>query len=144
MITRSLAAVADSSPTQFMAISDAQVGDGADMLVNPRLPWDEAARPRPAQRRRAASLQATRDAASRALVDRMKPTFDYSLNGFKPNIRTKHIHAPFVTLKELLLKLPPNVAFDVELSKAQSSLHMATQLDLSSKTLSMNHFLTWL
>lgn len=46
----------------------------------------------------------------------MRHTFDYHDHGFKPNVRGKHIHAPFVTLKELLLELPPGVPFDVELS----------------------------
>ncbi|KAH6636805.1 Glycerophosphoryl diester phosphodiesterase family-domain-containing protein [Chaetomium tenue] len=103
---------------QFMAISDAQSGDGAappSSLLPPRLPWDEAARPRPQQRRRAGSLHAPRDDVSKALVDRMRHTFDHHDHGFKPNVRGKHIHAPFVTLKELLLKLPADVPFDVEL-----------------------------
>jgi glycerophosphodiester phosphodiesterase len=103
-----------------MAISDAQLGDGAappSSLLPPRLPWDEAARPRPQQRRRAGSLHAPRDGVSRALVDRMRHTFDYHDHGFKPNIRGKHIHAPFVTLKQLLLELPADVPFDVELSE---------------------------
>ena len=47
----------------------------------------------------------------------MRHTFDYHDHGFKPNVRGEHIHAPFVTLKELLLELPTNITFDVELSE---------------------------
>jgi len=106
-----------------MAISDAQSGDGAaPTSQSPRLPWDEAARPSLQQRRRASSLHAPRNDASKALIDRMRHTFDYHDHGFKPNVRSRHIHAPFATLKELLLKVPTNIPFDVELSEQHPPL----------------------
>ena len=58
----------------------------------------------------------------------MHHTFDYHDHGFKPNVRSKHIHGPFVTLRELLLQLPANIVFDIELSK-QACLHVLTVLD---------------
>ena len=52
------------------------------------------------------------------LREKMKHTRDFKRKGFKGNSRGAHIQAPFATLEELFKKIPPEVGFNMELSKS--------------------------
>jgi hypothetical protein len=52
----------------------------------------------------------------------MQHTFEGANSGFvKPNTRSKHIHEPFITLRDMFEKLPETVSFDMEISKSQGA-----------------------
>ncbi|KAK0753576.1 Glycerophosphoryl diester phosphodiesterase family-domain-containing protein [Schizothecium vesticola] len=66
-------------------------------------------------------------------------TLDFGPSGFKPNLRREHIHAPFIALKDLLLQMPANVVFDMELSEHHSIFMRLGGMDLF--TVKLNKFL---
>ena len=63
---------------------------------------------------RANSLGSTSLSSSK-LSDRMKHTRDYKTKGYKGNSRGNTIQAPFTTLEEMFLKLPPTIGFNIEM-----------------------------
>lgn len=70
------------------------------------------------ERRRARSVGSHFEAGAVQIRDRMKHTADYKLKGFKPNTRGDFIQDSFATLKELLLQVPEDVGFDIEISSS--------------------------
>lgn len=73
---------------------------------------------------RSHSLNVYEQSRAKSLVDRMKHTFEFKLNeskafdSYKGNIRSEYIQASFMTLKELFVKLPESVRYDIEISKS--------------------------
>ena len=71
---------------------------------------------------RSHSLNVYEQSRAKELVERMKHTFEYKLNeykgfdSYKGNIRSAYIQAPFMTLEDLLRKLPESFSFDIEIS----------------------------
>ena len=72
---------------------------------------------------RSHSLNIYEHSRAKELVERMKHTFEYKLNeykgfdSYKGNIRSAYIQAPFMTLEDLLRKLPKSLGFDIEISR---------------------------
>lgn len=69
-----------------------------------------------AHRRRARSVESSRDCRSAHLAGQMKNTFEFSVKGFKGNTRGDYIHEPFVTLHDVLSQTSDNVSISIELS----------------------------
>ncbi|ORY60216.1 uncharacterized protein BCR38DRAFT_488398 [Pseudomassariella vexata] len=99
---------------QWMALSEAQSGSHEE-VPRGRLPWDERTRPSVRHRRDSRSLCARQDHPTKAMIDRMKHTFEYTNYNMKGNTRGDFIHDAFVTLRQLFEKFPENVSFDIEL-----------------------------
>lgn len=74
------------------------------------------------RRPRSRSLNAYDDSRSEDLVERMKYTEEGLQNTIKGNLRGHSIQEPSSTLEELLLNLPENIAFNVELSTCSQIL----------------------
>jgi glycerophosphodiester phosphodiesterase len=70
------------------------------------------------RRTRSLSLNAYEDSRTTDFNERMKHTFEFKLKGFKGNTTGDYIHESFITLKELLEKLPEPIAFNIEISKS--------------------------
>jgi len=72
---------------------------------------------------RSHSLNLYEQSSANDLVEKMKRTFEFKLNAYKGfksykgNIRPEYIQSSFVTLEDLLKKLPEDVRFDVEISE---------------------------
>lgn len=72
---------------------------------------------------RSHSLNHYEQSSANDLVEKMKRTFEFKLNAYKGfnsykgNIRSEYIQSSFVTLEDLLKKLPEDVGFDVEISE---------------------------
>jgi glycerophosphodiester phosphodiesterase len=79
---------------------------------------------------RSHSLDVYEQSRAKSLVERMKHTFEFKLNGskgfnsYKGNMRSECIRAPFVTLEELFVKLPESVRFDIEISEFSPLQHL--------------------
>ena len=77
----------------------------------------------PTQKQRSHSLNVYDQSRSKNLVERMKHTFEFKLNeskgydSYKGNIRNEYIQASFMTLEDLLVKLPESASFDIEISE---------------------------
>ena len=106
-----------------MYMSDAQTSNEEPLSTTLRRSArldDDGAEQRPKQRSR--SLDSYNQANAKALIDRMKHTFEYKVNqhrgcnSYKGNVRSEFIQAPFATLEDLLTKLPESIGFDVEIS----------------------------
>lgn len=69
------------------------------------------------KRVRTLSVNASDGAETKAFMARVKHTFDYKSRGCKGNTRGDFIHDSFVTLEQLLRKLPSNIALNIEISK---------------------------
>ena len=61
------------------------------------------------------------DLRAESFVRRLEPTFEYKSKGFKGNTRGRYIQEAFLTLEELLLKLPESIAFNIEISRHPQS-----------------------
>jgi glycerophosphodiester phosphodiesterase len=73
-------------------------------------------------RHRSRSLTTTHIQEIDQVLDRMRYTVDVKNKGFKPNTRGSFIQGPFTTLKELLVKLPDSINFNVEISMSLSPI----------------------
>ncbi len=70
------------------------------------------------QRRRALSSSSVNDELRlQDFNDRMRVTLDLKLKSFKGNTRGPFIQESFVTLEDLLLKLPERIPLNMEISK---------------------------
>ncbi|KAJ5472020.1 hypothetical protein N7539_008589 [Penicillium diatomitis] len=72
------------------------------------------------------------------VLDWMRYTFDLKNKGFKPNTRGSFIQGSFATLKELLVKLPDSISFNVEIKYLR--LHEAIEAGLAPVALEINGF----
>ncbi|KAJ5471935.1 hypothetical protein N7539_008504 [Penicillium diatomitis] len=68
----------------------------------------------------------------------MRYTVDVKIKGFKPNTRGSFIQGPFTTLKELLVKLPDSINFNVEIKYPR--FHEAIEAGLAPIGLEINEF----
>lgn len=53
---------------------------------------------------------------TRDFIDRIQPTFEWQMKGYKGNTRGGHIHEPFVTLERVLVKIPEQVPINIDIS----------------------------
>ncbi|KAJ5973681.1 hypothetical protein N7481_010891 [Penicillium waksmanii] len=68
----------------------------------------------------------------------MRYTVDFKNKGFKPNTRGSFIHSSFTTLKELLVKLPESINFNMEIRHPR--LHEAAKAGVAPVGLEINDF----
>lgn len=79
-------------------------------------------------KRRSHSLSIYEQSRAKSLVERMKHTFEFKLNeakgfeSYKGNIRSEYIQSSFMTLEELLVRLPESVKFDIEISESSCDI----------------------
>ena len=52
------------------------------------------------------------------LKDRLRYTVDFQSKGFKPNTRGHSVQGTLATLDELLVELPEDIGFNIEMSKS--------------------------
>lgn len=103
----------DVTLDQFMYAGDIQSPHGNPLSVLGPV----HSRERPGvSRRRSRSVGGHFEAGAIQVRDRMKHTVDYKEKGFKPNTRGDFIQDSFATLKELLLEVPEEIGFDIEIS----------------------------
>ncbi|KAJ6780595.1 hypothetical protein PWT90_07122 [Aphanocladium album] len=116
----------DISLAQYKYAGDIQNPSGALLL--------EAGRPRP----RASS--SGEDSVLKALQaqERLRHTVDYGGKGFKANIRGHSIQDAHATLEELLLTLPEEIGFNIEMKYQR--LHEAVEAGVASVTIDINTF----
>lgn len=101
----------DTTLDQFLHASNIQSPHGNSLSALGRLHSPtESGRPR------SRSLGRHFDAGAIQVRDRMKHTVDFGQKGFKSNTRGDFIHDSFATLKEILIEIPENIGFDVEIS----------------------------
>lgn len=68
--------------------------------------------------RRSRSLTRDYDHGAQQMQERMRHTVDYMNKGFKPNTRGHVVQDSFATIEELLIQLPENLGFNVEISES--------------------------
>lgn len=68
------------------------------------------------QRRRAWSTGEESRLRTVQLRDRLRYTVDFQSKGFKPNTRGDFIQGSLTTLDELLVNLPEDIGFNIEMS----------------------------
>ncbi|KAJ5433324.1 uncharacterized protein N7458_012480 [Penicillium daleae] len=78
-------------------------------------------------RQRSRSLTTTYIQEIHPVLERMRYTVDLKNKGFKPNTRGSFIQGPFTTLRELLVKLPDSINFNVEISMSLSVQYLFFQ-----------------
>jgi glycerophosphodiester phosphodiesterase len=72
------------------------------------------------------------------MAERMKHTRDFKEKGYKANSRGNFIQAPFTTLEEMLLKLPENVGFNIEMKYPM--LHESEEQEMDTYAVELNSF----
>ncbi|KAG9245096.1 Glycerophosphoryl diester phosphodiesterase family-domain-containing protein [Calycina marina] len=72
------------------------------------------------------------------MADRMRHTKDFKEKGYKGNSRGISIQAPFTTLEEMLIKLPEDVGFNVEMKYPM--LHESEEQEMDSYAVELNSF----
>ncbi|SZF05529.1 unnamed protein product [Blumeria hordei] len=72
------------------------------------------------------------------MSEKMKHTRDFKAKGFKANSRGNFIQAPFTTLEEMLLKLPEDVGFNIEMKYPM--LHESEDHEMDTYAVELNEF----
>ncbi|GKZ76420.1 hypothetical protein AnigIFM56816_006681 [Aspergillus niger] len=88
--------------------------------------------------RRSRSLTRDYDHGAQQMQERMRHTVDYMNKGFKPNTRGHVIQDSFATIEELLIQLPENLGFNVEIKYPR--LHEATEAGVAPVAIEINTF----
>ncbi|EHK49560.1 hypothetical protein TRIATDRAFT_172014, partial [Trichoderma atroviride IMI 206040] len=90
------------------------------------------------QRRRAWSTGEESRLRTLQLRDRLRYTVDFQNKGFKPNTRGDFIQGSLATLDELLVDLPEDIGFNIELKYPR--LHEAVDAGVAPVTIDINTF----
>ncbi|KAL7921341.1 Glycerophosphoryl diester phosphodiesterase family domain-containing protein [Trichoderma austrokoningii] len=90
------------------------------------------------QRRRAWSTGEESRLRTVQLRDRLRYTVDFQNKGFKPNTRGDFIQGSLATLDELLLNLPEDIGFNIEMKYPR--LHEAVDAGVAPVTIDINTF----
>ncbi|KAL6850989.1 Glycerophosphocholine phosphodiesterase [Amphichorda felina] len=123
----------DTTLDQFLHASNIQSPHGNSLSALGRLHSPtEPGRPR------SRSLGRHFDAGAIQVRDRMKHTVDFGQKGFKSNTRGDFIHDSFATLKEILVELPENIGFDVEIKYPR--VHEAVDAGVAPVGIELNTF----
>jgi len=72
------------------------------------------------------------------MADRMRHTKDFKEKGYKANSRGNFIQAPFTTLEEMLIKLPEDVGFNIEMKYPM--LHESEEQEMDAYAVELNSF----
>ncbi|GJP89515.1 ankyrin repeat-containing protein [Aspergillus niger] len=88
--------------------------------------------------RRSRSLTRDYDHGAQQMQERMRHTVDYMNKGFKPNTRGHIVQDLFATIEELLIQLPENLGFNVEIKYPR--LHEATEAGVAPVAIEINTF----
>ncbi|GCB27698.1 glycerophosphodiester phosphodiesterase GDE1 [Aspergillus awamori] len=88
--------------------------------------------------RRSRSLARDNEHGAQQMQERMRHTVDYMNKGFKPNTRGHVIQDSFATIEELLIQLPENLGFNVEIKYPR--LHEATEAGVAPVAIEINTF----
>ncbi|GLA28774.1 hypothetical protein AnigIFM63326_006365 [Aspergillus niger] len=88
--------------------------------------------------RRSRSLTRDYDHGAQQMQERMRHTVDYMNKGFKPNTRGHIVQDSFATIEELLIQLPENLGFNVEIKYPR--LHEATEAGVAPVAIEINTF----
>ncbi|KAI2828012.1 hypothetical protein CBS63078_6303 [Aspergillus niger] len=88
--------------------------------------------------RRSRSLTRDYDHGAQQMQERMRHTVDYMNKGFKPNTRGHVVQDSFATIEELLIQLPENLGFNVEIKYPR--LHEATEAGVAPVAIEINTF----
>ncbi|KAK6445089.1 glycerophosphodiester phosphodiesterase [Trichoderma asperellum] len=90
------------------------------------------------QRRRAWSTGEESRLRTAQLRDRLRYTVDFQSKGFKPNTRGDFIQGSLATLDELLMNLPEDIGFNIEMKYPR--LHEAVDAGVAPVTIDINTF----
>ncbi|PTB35681.1 hypothetical protein M441DRAFT_153098 [Trichoderma asperellum CBS 433.97] len=90
------------------------------------------------QRRRAWSTGEESRLRTVQLRDRLRYTVDFQSKGFKPNTRGDFIQGSLATLDELLMNLPEDIGFNIEMKYPR--LHEAVDAGVAPVTIDINTF----
>ncbi|PON25126.1 glycerophosphoryl diester phosphodiesterase [Trichoderma gamsii] len=90
------------------------------------------------QRRRAWSTGEESRLRTEQLRDRLRYTVDFQNKGFKPNTRGDFIQGSLTTLDELLVDLPEDIGFNIEMKYPR--LHEAVDAGVAPVTIDINTF----
>ncbi|KAL9471828.1 hypothetical protein ACSS6W_009769 [Trichoderma asperelloides] len=90
------------------------------------------------QRRRAWSTGEESNLRTAQLRDRLRYTVDFQSKGFKPNTRGDFIQGSLTTLDELLMNLPEDIGFNIEMKYPR--LHEAVDAGVAPVTIDINTF----
>lgn len=116
--------VHDVTLDQFMYTGNIQSPHGNPLSVlGPVHSRDEPG----GKRKRSRSIGGQFEAGAIQLRDRMKHTVDFKKRGFEPNTRGDFIQDSLATLKELLIQVPDDIGFDIEISPSPLNLSNAAQ-----------------
>jgi glycerophosphodiester phosphodiesterase len=72
------------------------------------------------------------------MAERMKHTRDFKEKGYKANVRGTFIQAPFTTLEEMLIKLPEDIGFNIEMKYPM--LHESEMHEMDAYAVELNSF----
>ncbi|KAI1085612.1 GDPD-domain-containing protein [Whalleya microplaca] len=105
--------VHDLTIEQYKYVGEIQAPQGSPVSVlHDGAPCDTSPKGR---KRRSRSLDHVFEAGATQVQDRLKYTVDYKNKRFKPNTRGAFIQDSYTTLEELLVKLPIDIGFCVEM-----------------------------
>ncbi|KAM0257955.1 hypothetical protein ACHAQJ_004114 [Trichoderma viride] len=93
----------------------------------------------PPRRRRAWSTSEESRLRTIQLRDRLRYTVDFQSKGFKPNTRGDFIQGSLTTLEELLVDLPEEIGFNIEMKYPR--FHEAVEAGVAPVTIDINTFI---
>ncbi|MCJ1322551.1 Glycerophosphocholine phosphodiesterase [Xylographa vitiligo] len=76
---------------------------------------------------------------TRDFIDRVQPTLEWKMKGYKGNTRGGHVHESFVTLEHVLVKIPEQVPINIEIK--YNVLWEAAKWQMDTWTIELNTFL---